>query len=172
MCDFNLFFDYKLKEQCDLRDAELLAMRCIIKRQHEALTKICKLKRSLITKKKRYHYILFHFKNELDALFNIALEGIGGKMKPEVKVYGWSIVGNISSYLAPEAITKHVRGNVESHPVLGSAKGIRSSSIQDMDLKGRRVETFNTIYLLEGPPDLEWVKFLESTGYDMNKLPE
>ena len=94
-------------------------------------------------------------------------------MKPEIKIRNWSTVAGCNDpYRAPETIPLVLRGDVEDHPALGRCNGITTSKIIELDLKGRRVETYNTIYFLDGPPDERWVEYLKSINYDMNKLPE
>lgn len=94
-------------------------------------------------------------------------------MKSEVNITNWSIGDSCNNpYLAPELRQLVLHGDVINHPMLGTCKGLLSSSLIELDLKARRVETQNTIYLLEGPPDEKWVEFLKSINYDMSKLPD
>jgi hypothetical protein len=91
-------------------------------------------------------------------------------MKPEVKIRNWSVVSDFSNpYQAPECLKLFLSGEVEDD---NGKCIIRSSSVVSLNLLGRKVETRNTVYLLEGPPDEGWLSFLTSTGYDLSKLPE
>ena len=74
--DLDLFYDNKLKEQCEWRDAEISAMRRTIAEQHQALKEIYSLKQSL-TVDGKYYAILRHVKDKLDRLFNVAESHIG-----------------------------------------------------------------------------------------------
>jgi hypothetical protein len=93
-------------------------------------------------------------------------------MKPEVMIYNWSIVSSANPYTAPEAASICLAGDALDRPNHVCFSDVRTSRIINLDLKGRRVETLNTIYLLEGPPDQEWAAYLESIQYDLSKLPE
>jgi hypothetical protein len=93
-------------------------------------------------------------------------------MKPEVKIRNWAVVGSGDPYRAPEIDMKRLVGDVEDHPTLGKTNDLMSGPIQELDLKGRRVETINTIYLLEGAPNPAWVRHLIEIDYDLNRLPE
>jgi hypothetical protein len=75
--DLKLFFEHKLKEQCDWRDAEIAAQRRTINEQYQALKAIYELKETLMAGGK-YHHILRHLETKLDAIFKIALNRIGG----------------------------------------------------------------------------------------------
>ena len=94
-------------------------------------------------------------------------------MKPQVSIYNWSVITNPNSYQAPEAITVYLAGDALDHPDgPGFNTNVRTSRIVRLDLKGRQVETANTLYTLEGPPDAEWVAFLRSIDYDLTQLPD
>jgi hypothetical protein len=93
-------------------------------------------------------------------------------MKAEVKIRNWAVIGSLNPYQAPEICIKYLTGSVENHPKLGSSNSMVSGPIENLDLKGRRVETRNTIYLLEGPPNESWIEYLKQINYDLNRLPE
>lgn len=94
-------------------------------------------------------------------------------MKPEVRITNWGTSANLRNpYQPPEGQISVLFGDVVNHPTLGSVKGLLSSHIVNLDLKNRRVETNNTVYLLDGPPDANWIKYLESINYDLSKLPK
>jgi hypothetical protein len=93
--------------------------------------------------------------------------------KPTFKITNWSIVSNGNSpYQAPEWMSVCLYGDAIDHPYPGLNEDVRTSRIVTMNLKGRMVETKNSIYLLEGLPDQKWIAYLEAIKYDLSKLPE
>jgi len=88
--------------------------------------------------------------------------------KKEVRIKEWAVItDNDSIYQAPEQITRRLKGKVIDHPSFPEGHNIVSSRIHEIDLSLRRVETNNTIYLLEGEPEVEYAKYLEETEYNL-----
>jgi hypothetical protein len=94
-------------------------------------------------------------------------------MKPVVQINNWSVIATINNpYEAPECTVTRLQGSVVNHANFEAGTNITTGRIISLDLKARKIETVNTIYQLDGPPDLKWVEFLKSANYDLSKLPE
>jgi len=94
-------------------------------------------------------------------------------MKPEIIIINWYTAAiGFNEYSAPETIKLRLCGNVLGHPELKECEEIISSEIINLDLKNRMVETRNSIYILKGPPEENWVNYLINSGYDLNFLPD
>ena len=56
-------------------------------------------------------------------------------------------------------------GDVEDHPKLGTLRDVSTSSI--LSIEGKVVTTFNTIYVLLGPPNKHYDKFMKTEGFTL-----
>lgn len=85
-------------------------------------------------------------------------------MKP-IKLNNWSIVSYHDPYLAPELVTKHLRGCGVNHPKFGNQE-IRTSPIKTV--KGRLVITQSGTQYLLGNIDPEYRKWIEKHYMNWN----
>jgi len=80
----------------------------------------------------------------------------------------WSVQGSADPYLAPEAQTKHLVGEVYDHPDPRhyDGKNIQTSAVVEVD--GMSIKTYSgTNYFLEDPhPD--YLEYLKTIGYDFD----
>jgi len=75
------------------------------------------------------------------------------KKKPVVTMREWAL-RKTSAYEAPE-IPPRLSGAVYGHPSRPDGEVILTSRI--VAAEGRRIETANTVYLLDGPPEAAYV---------------
>jgi hypothetical protein len=80
----------------------------------------------------------------------------------------WSTVTEQNPYRAPEVVPSiKLRGEVYDHPKIEDGTLVETSLVKNSI--GRLVETYSgTVYSLEGEPDPNWVKYLDSIGYDLD----
>lgn len=72
--------DHKLKEQKEILSAEVIALRRTVEEQNKSLERIYKIvKYELLNNKGELHYILTHFKDQLNDIFTLAKSHMGGK---------------------------------------------------------------------------------------------
>lgn len=80
------------------------------------------------------------------------------------RLENWSIGSPLSSvYMAPEARTKVLHGNVYDHDRFSDGDVVTTSGLVSLDIPARVATTRNTAYVL-GDPDPEYVKYCESIG--------
>lgn len=81
-------------------------------------------------------------------------------MSTPARLRNWSITGR-DPFAAPE-LGSYLSGDVYDHPRFEDGHSVTTSRIESS--KGREVKTLSRTYILEGPPDPEWVKFCEEQG--------
>jgi hypothetical protein len=83
-----------------------------------------------------------------------------------ISIRDWAFVLSGGPYQAPETCTQQLRGRVYNHPSgrFEDGDSVRTSHISRIDLPNRKVYTQNNAYMLTGPPDPEWVKWLDKAG--------
>jgi len=86
-------------------------------------------------------------------------------VKKEIGIREWAFVSPWDGYSAPEIRQLHLLGlcNHPKYPYESCGK-IRSSYIVKIDHAARIVETCNSIYHLEGPPDPKWTREMTLLG--------
>lgn len=76
----------------------------------------------------------------------------------------WSVCP-LGRYTAPE-LGSRLQGKAYDHPLFQDGEGVTTSKIVKAD--GLVITTLSRDYLLEGPPDPEFVKFCESIDTPLN----
>jgi len=75
----------------------------------------------------------------------------------------WRVVCTGAAYMAPEARSLKLGGNVYGHPGFIDGNPITTSSI--IEVSGRRVRTRSRVYLL-GTPSPDYVAWCKKNGID------
>lgn len=86
-------------------------------------------------------------------------------MKPIVHIRNWELIKNKDPY--SQEFKQVLKGETLNHPEHSNGHNVITSPIVEIDIDRRRVETYNTIYILVGSPSSSYMQYLKGNQHSI-----
>jgi len=86
------------------------------------------------------------------------------------RIIDWEVVGQRTPYMAPEAMTAHLQGNVYNHPNPNISNGDFVTTSRMVDSSGVTVTTSSGTKYILGTINKNYLKYIKDSGLKYDPL--
>ena len=92
------------------------------------------------------------------------------KSSDMARLIDWEVVGQRTPYMAPEAMTAHLQGNVYNHPNPDVVNGKFVTTSRIVDSSGLTVTTLSGTKYILGTINKNYLKYIKDSGLKYDPL--